>query len=224
MNSIVFIDGQDPLANELYARLKKSSFVVSYYTSAELFFMDKSRPDDCIYVISWSLTGIMGLEVVKAVRLQDELSTIFLISEFEDPELILESLECGVDDYVVKPFNLDALLIKLQNASKKASKFKERYDSNLFYILEDSHSILHNGLTVNLTASEFNVFLFLYRRSDLTSTREEILKNFQTESVTLVRNIDVYVSTLRKKIKGIGISVETVRGVGYRMVISKSTK
>lgn len=88
-----------------------------------------------------------------------------------------------------------------------------------FQIIPDANAILFNGETVNLTNTEFSIFHHLYQHNKGPSTREELIS--QLENANSSRNIDVYISGLRKKVQKINLSIETVRGIGYKLVMNE---
>jgi len=189
------------------------------FNSAEEFFLAKNRPDYSIYLVDWNLPGIKGIDVVRTIRLKDKLSPIFMVSAYNRPDQIIEGLKSGADDYLTKPFNYDELLVRVTNAYEKVSSLQDNLINVGLKLIPEAHLVIRDGVTVNLTSREFVIFNHLYRNPAVASTREELINQFDKDLDMTSRNIDVHIFSLRKKMGKIHISIETVWGTGYKIIL-----
>lgn len=217
--NVVIIEDELEIIEALKYLLEKNGYSVQGYSSAEDFFSAKSRPDHCVYLVDWNLPGIKGIDIVKTIRLKDKLSPIFMVSAYNKAEQIIEGLKSGADDYLTKPFNYDELLIRVENAYSKVSSLQDNLINVGLKLIPEAHSVIKDGVTVNLTSREFIIFHHLYKHPAVASTREELINQFEKDMEMTARNIDVHIFSLRKKMNKINIGIETVWGTGYKIVL-----
>lgn len=217
--TIIIIEDEKEIIDALKYLLEKNSFLVHDFLSAEEFFSFKERPDHCVYLIDWNLPGIKGIDIVKTIRLKDKLSAIFMMSAYNKPDQIIEGLQSGADDYITKPFNYDELLARIENAYSKVNSLQENLMNVGLKLIPEAHTVIKEGVTVNLTSREFVIFNHLYKNPTAASTREELINQFEKDMEMTARNIDVHIFSLRKKMSKVGIGIETVWGTGYKIVM-----
>jgi DNA-binding response OmpR family regulator len=218
--TVVVIEDERDIVESIRYFLKKNGFDVDSFETAESFFSLNSRPDNCIYLVDWNLPGIKGTDLIRTIRIKDKLSPIFMISAYNKPDQIVEGLQSGADDYITKPFNFDELLVRITNAYNKVSSLQDNLLNVGLKLIPEAHAIIKEGQTVNLTSREFVIFKYLYDNMDkASSSREEIITQFDKDLEMTARNIDVHIFSLRKKISKINVSVETVWGAGYKLSV-----
>lgn len=217
--NVVIIEDEKEIIEALKYLLEKNNFIVHGFLSAEEFFSAKDRPDYCVYLVDWNLPGIKGIDIVKTIRTKDKLSPIFMVSAYNKAEQIIEGLKSGADDYLTKPFNYDELLVRVQNAHSKVSSLQDNLINVGLKLIPEAHSVIKDGVTVNLTSREFIIFHHLYKFPAVASTREELINQFDKDMEMTARNIDVHIFSLRKKMSKINIGIETVWGTGYKIVL-----
>jgi DNA-binding response OmpR family regulator len=217
--TVLIIEDEYEILDALKYLLEKNGFTVHGFISAEEFFSFKERPDHCVYLIDWNLPGIKGIDIVKTIRLKDKLSAIFMMSAYNKPDQIIEGLQSGADDYITKPFNYDELLVRVGNAYSKVNSLQENLMNVGLKLIPEAHTVIKEGVTVNLTSREFVIFNHLYKNQSAASTREELINEFEKDMEMTARNIDVHIFSLRKKMNKVSIAIETVWGTGYKIVI-----
>lgn len=217
--NIVIIEDERDILDALKQLLERNGFIVHGYVSAEEFFSSKDRPDQCVYLFDWNLPGIKGIDIVKTIRSKDKISPIFMMSANNKADQIIEGLQAGADDYVTKPFNYDELLVRLENAFKKMHNLSDNLINVGLKLIPEAHSVIKDGVTVNLTSREFVIFHHLYKHQSNAATREELINQFDKDMEMTTRNIDVHIFSLRKKMSKINIGIETVWGTGYKIVL-----
>lgn len=219
--SIIIIEDEKDILDALKHLLEKHDFTVFGFLSAEEFFSFKERPDQAIYLFDWNLPGIKGIDIVKTIRLKDKISPIFMMSAYNKADQIIEGLQSGADDYITKPFNYDELLVRIDNAFKKVNSLQDNLMNVGLKLIPEAHTVMKDGVTVNLTSREFVIFHHLYKNKDSASTREELINQFEKDMEMTSRNIDVHIFSLRKKMSKVAIGIETVWGTGYKINLEK---
>jgi two-component system alkaline phosphatase synthesis response regulator PhoP len=217
--SVVIIEDEKEILEALKYLLERNGFVVQGHLSAEEFFSSRGRPDHCVYLVDWNLPGIKGIDIIRTIRLKDKLSPIFMLSAYNKPEQIIEGLKAGADDYLTKPFHYDELLVRVQNAHGKVTSLQENLMNVGLKLIPEAHSVIKDGVTVSLTSREFIIFNHLYKKRPAPVTREELIDQFENDMQMTARNVDVHIFSLRKKMGKASITIETVWGTGYKVLI-----
>lgn len=216
--TVVVVEDEKDIIESLKYMIEKHGFDVIAHESAESLFTNFQN-NYCIYLIDWNLPGIKGVDIVRTIRTKDKISPVFMISANTSPDHIIEGLKSGADDYLVKPFSYDALMVKLMNAYSKVSSLHDNLINVGLKLIPEANSVIKDGVTVNLTAREFIIFQYLHNRPGVASTREELINQFDKDFEMTARNIDVHVFSLRKKMSRVNIAIETVWGTGYKLNI-----
>lgn len=217
--SIVIIEDEKDILDALKQLLERHEFIVYGFETAEEFFSFKDRPDYCVYLFDWNLPGIKGIDIVKTIRLKDKISPIFMMSAYNKADQIIEGLQSGADDYITKPFNYEELLVRVNNAYTKVSNLQDNLMNVGLKLIPEAHTIMKDGVTINLTSREFVIFHHLYKHQSAAATREELISQFEKDMEMTSRNIDVHIFSLRKKMSKVNIAIETVWGTGYKIVL-----
>lgn len=216
--TVVVVEDEKDIIESLKYMVEKHGFDVIAHESAESLFTNFQN-NYCIYLIDWNLPGIKGVDIVRTIRTKDKISPVFMISANTSADHIIEGLKSGADDYLVKPFSYDALMVKLMNAYSKVSSLHDNLINVGLKLIPEANSVIKDGVTVNLTAREFIIFQYLHNRPGVASTREELINQFDKDFEMTARNIDVHVFSLRKKMNRVNIAIETVWGTGYKLNI-----
>jgi len=205
--------------------LKRSLAYEGYHVEAEydgekgFKKYQQFRPD--VIVLDWMLPGIDGLEVCDRIRANDDNTPILMLTAKDTTRDRVQGLDSGVDDYMVKPFEIDELNARVRALLRRTKP--ERSVILSFNDLElDTTTRLasRKGRSINLTAKEYDLLELFLRHPKQVLTRDIIFDrvwgyDFGGESNVL----DVYIRYLRQKIeeKGETRLLHTVRGVGYVM-------
>ncbi len=217
--NVVIIEDEKEIVEAIKFVLEKNDFEVFGYGSAEEFFSTKSWPSQCVYLVDWNLPGIKGTDIIKTIRLNDKISPIFMVSAYNNKDQVVEGLKSGADDYITKPFNFEELLVRVSNAHSKYNHLQDNLMNVGIKLIPEAHSVIKDGATVNLTAREFVIFQHLFKKQTDPSSREELISQFEKDMEMTERNIDVHIFSLRKKMTKLNISIETVWGTGYKIVL-----
>ncbi len=221
MINILIVEDNEKINNMLANRCKIEGYSVYQVYSAEdglKLFKDHSID---IVLTDLMLPNMQGEELVERIR---ETSDCFIIittakTRLEDK---LNGLNIGADDYLVKPFSFDELLIKIKRyiMRNKVTKSNKLSFNNSDLVFTYDNNILNiNGNNVELTSKEYLVFRVLVDNINKVLTREQILdKLLSVDEGVYDRVIDVYIKNIRKKIREYTDFdyIKTVYGLGYR--------
>ena len=196
---------------------------------AALEALERERP--ALLVLDLMLPKLDGYEVCRRVRAHPmaalaELPIIMLTARDEDLDKIL-GLELGADDYLTKPFNPRELVARVKAILRRAERAARPAGAAGLVRLADL-SIDPAGRTVSvagrpaaLRTKEFDLLLALAENRGVVLTREKLLDLvWGFEFVGQTRTVDVHIAHLRKILAGSRVGIETVTGVGYKLVVS----
>ena len=165
---------------------------------------------------------IDGFEFVESVRRNDENIPILLMSARDDMTAKRKGFRIGIDDYIVKPVNLDELLLRIEALLRRAKMLaKKKVEVGDLVLDIDGYTAYIQGEELNLTVREFNILYKLVSYPKKTFTRSQLMDEFwDTDSSSGPRVVDVYITKLRDKIAASqSVEIVTVHGMGYKAVI-----
>ncbi|MBL8058165.1 MAG: response regulator transcription factor [Anaerolineales bacterium] len=184
------------------------------------------REAPALMVLDVMLPQLDGFEVCRRVRAASDLPIIMLTARDEDIDKIL-GLELGADDYLTKPFNprelvarVKAILRRSERASRPAGGREQRVRLADLTIDPASREVTVAGRPAALRTKEFDLLLALAENRGVVLSREKLLDlvwGFDFAGQT--RTVDVHVAHLRKILAGGQVSIETVTGIGYKLVV-----
>ena len=173
------------------------------------------------------LTDIMmprmdGFELAESIRLTDKnLPIIFMTAKDDKPSQML-GYNLGIDDYVVKPFDMDVLQMKIGALLRRAKieTEKELRVGNFLMNAEERYAAV-DGEEIALTVREFDLLFKLLSYPKKTFTRSALMEEFwDFDSSATSRTVDVYMAKLREKTAACdGFEILTVHGLGYKAVL-----
>lgn len=185
-----------------------------------------------LLILDWMLPGVSGVQVAKVARGMENGKhlAILMLTAKSEPENIVEGLDAGADDYMVKPFDntilwarVQALMRRSQRLSlesKTATKAPQEEILTLgpIELSLKTYQVRIDGALIDLTPSEFKLLSTMLSQKGRVLTRERLISEVQGEGVSVVgRTVDTHVFGLRKKLGPAGDLIETIRGVGYRV-------
>lgn len=229
-NKILVVDDEFDVTELLSYNLRRRGFVVRSVNDPRqaLKTVRDFMPD--LIVLDIMMPDLSGLQVCRMVRQENELKSIpiiFLSAKTEESDRI-EGFESGADDYVCKPFSPKELMLRviavLKRAGDKEEENAEPVHLEVGGITMDieHHRVEVRESPIDLTATEFRLLRLLMRELGKVQTREALLqKVWNYENGIETRTVDTHMRRLREKLGEEASVLETVRGVGYRMVGSR---
>jgi len=176
------------------------------------------KPD--IVLLDLMLPDVPGTIVAKSLRrepLTQFVPIIMVTAKAEEIDRIV-GFELGADDYVVKPFSVRELLLRIDAVLRRGKTSEQRViEVAELRIDKDAHRVTVGPEEVPLTALEFKLLVTLIERRDRVQGRGTLLSDvWAMDSEIASRTVDTHVKRLRDKLGTAGRFIETVRGVGYR--------
>lgn len=165
---------------------------------------------------------IDGFEFARTVRKVNERIPILFMSAKDDLTSKQKGFRLGIDDYMVKPVDLDELVLRVRALLRRANIETERkIKAGNLTLDADGMSAEVDGEEISLTTREFNIIYKLLSYPKKTFSRAQLMDKFwDVDSDTSLRAVDVYMTKLRNKLSGCdGFKIMTVRGLGYKAVL-----
>jgi two-component system phosphate regulon response regulator PhoB len=221
---ILIVEDERDMADLVAKRLVREGFLVdlAYDGVAGLGKM-RARPPD-LALVDIMLPHTSGLDLVKEVR-HDPLTAhvpIILLTAKADESDIVVGLTLGADDYVTKPFSMSVLVARVHAVLRRAAAGTAEnapVKVGSIAIDTDRHRVTVAGEVVTLTLTEFRLLLALATARGRVLTRNQLIdKAMGTDHIVTDRTIDVHLTALRRKLGAASDGLQTVRGVGYRLV------
>ncbi len=179
----------------------------------------RHHPD--LVLLDVMLPGMDGFEVCRAIRREADTPVIMLTARTDDIDAIV-GLELGADDYVTKPFNPRALVARVKAILRRTDgtvRLGRPIEVGSLRIDPRRREVVLGDVIVELRGREFDLLAALARDPGVVLSRETLLEDvWGTDFPGETRTVDVHVSEVRKKLGPDGPVIESVRGVGYRLV------
>ena len=222
---ILLVDDEAPIIQLARMYLEREGFRTESVNDGESALSAVDRLHPALVVLDVMLPKLDGFEVCRRLRSSEtDAAILMLTARDEDIDKIL-GLELGADDYLTKPFNPRELVARVKailrrGERKDADAPKPTHIGDLL-IDPARREVRLNDRTLDLRTQEFDLLLALAEHRGLVLSREQILqKAWGFDFYGQTRTVDVHVAHLRKKMDGSSVKIETVTGVGYKLVVS----
>jgi two-component system phosphate regulon response regulator PhoB len=181
----------------------------------------EQHPD--LVLLDIMLPDVPGTEVCKSLK-EDaatrRIPVVMLTAKGEEIDRVV-GFELGADDYIVKPFSVRELLLRIQAILRRGKSEEPGTEALIEFgclrIDREAHRVWVDAQEIELTALEFRLLVTLYDRRNRVQTRSSLLDDvWGIQADITTRTVDTHVKRLREKLENARDYVETVRGVGYR--------
>jgi two-component system, OmpR family, phosphate regulon response regulator PhoB len=186
--------------------------------AAGLRLAREGHPD--VVLLDLMLPDLPGTDVCKTLKKDaatQDIPVVIVTAKGEEIDRVV-GFELGADDYVVKPFSVRELLLRIQAVLRRGEKSASSIaEFGVLKIDRDAHRVWVAGAEVVLTTLEFKLLVTLHDRQNRVQSRTTLLKDiWGIQADITTRTVDTHVKRLREKLGAAGRYVETVRAVGYR--------
>lgn len=223
MKRILIIEDERDLAELLAYNLEREGFrpICCHDGVSGLERARGERPD--LIVLDLMLPGMLGTEVCKSLRKDAataRIPVLMLTAKGDEIDRVV-GFEVGADDYMVKPFSIRELTLRIRAILRRSEI--EAPSQNLFTVGEividrQRHLVTSAGAEVELTSTEYKLLLYLAERLGRVLSRELLLQDvWSYNNVGDTRTVDTHITRLRGKLGAPGDLIKTVRGFGYKM-------
>lgn len=180
-----------------------------------------------LFILDRMLPSVNGLEICKFIRHYNPTRTtpILMLTALSTPEQIVEGLDAGADDYMTKPFDQNILqarvrsLLRRRQLSQEPVKDKKHLHHKELKVDTDQCKAWIGDQLLELTLSEYKILVCFLLSPGKVLTRNQLVEYIQDAPVHVTdRTIDTHIFGLRKKLGEYSAIIETIRGVGYRVI------
>ncbi len=220
---ILVVDDEDNIRDLATLYLQKEGFAVDTAADGRDAVSRFSQVQPAMVILDVMMPGMDGFEVCRELRRDHDVPILMLTARSDDVDKIV-GLELGADDYMTKPFNPRELVARVKAILRRSETGKRQQNAiavgNLAVDkarrearIEERH--------LDLRTKEFDLLVAFVENAGIVLTREQLLESvWGYEYAGETRTVDVHVQHLRSKLNGASVSIETLRGVGYKLVES----
>ena len=223
-DKILLVEDEPDLLNTLAFNFENEGYKVAKALDGKEA-MKFLEDDDSIslVILDLMLPDMSGLDICRHIRAADNLNDILVImvtAKGEEVDRVV-GFEVGADDYVVKPYSVRELLLRVGGMLKRSSKENQSNDKDLveyedLKIDNNKHKVYLSDEKISLTSKEFKLLKHLLLKADKVQSRDNLLeKVWGYNNDVTTRTVDTHIKRLRSKIGKYGDKIETIRGEGY---------
>ena len=168
------------------------------------------------------MPGTDGYEFTRTVRLSNKEIPILFISARDDLYSKQRGFGMGIDDYMVKPINLDELILRVEALLRRAMIASSKVVAMGSLTMNmDERTAKIDGREISMTAREFNILYKLLSYPNKTFTRSQLMDEFwESDTSSGPRTVDVYMAKIREKVSSCeDFEIVTVHGLGYKVTV-----
>ncbi|WP_369048370.1 response regulator transcription factor [Tenacibaculum sp. UWU-22] len=219
---LLLIEDEIELAKSIQNYLNKNDFVCEWVDNI-LLAMDKisNYSYDCI-LLDLMLPDGNGFNLLKTLKKANKKEGVIIISAKETLQTRIDGFNLGADDYLIKPFHLSELLVRIQALIRR-----KQFDGNNKVIFNEieintlSKEVKINNLKIEITKKEIDLLLFLIGNKNQVLSKAAIAEHLSGDMADMLDNHDfvyAHIKNLKKKIKDAGAKnyIQTVYGLGYK--------
>ncbi|MFV2062541.1 MAG: response regulator transcription factor [Chloroflexota bacterium] len=221
MKTILVVDDEPNIIEFVRLYLEQAGYAVVEARDGREALDQHDRVDPDLIVLDLMLPEMDGMEVTREVRRRGETPILMLTARGEDIDRIV-GLEIGADDYLTKPFNPREMVARVKAILRRADpalRGARPMDVGSLRVDPRRREAYVGERRLELRPREFELLAALARDPGVVWSRDDLLSSvWGTDFPGETRTVDVHVSELRRKLGEDGQPIETVKGVGYRLV------
>lgn len=215
-NRILIIEDEEPIAELLEMNLLAAGYDVTVCLdglTAEKLLREPFQA--ALALVDIMLPGKDGFELMEDFR-RREIPVIYLTAK-ADVVSKVKGLKLGAEDYMVKPFEILELLVRIEKVLQRTGKANKILRVKDIEINMEKHQVFRNGRLVSLKPMEYDLLILLLQNKNVALSRDEILRRiWGTDFMGESRTVDVHIGQLRKKLD-LGGVIKTIPKLGYRL-------
>ena len=221
---ILVVDDEPDVLELVVYHLEKEAYRVDVADTGDKALKMARENLPSLLVLDLMLPGINGLEICRLLKRDPKTRDIpiLMLTARAAEEDRIKGLELGAHDYVTKPFSPRELVLRIKNLlrlTEKSPDGVELIEAGPFRLDTVRHQATADGRSLNITATEFKLLCLLASRPGEVQPRETLLRDVWGYEPTLdTRTVDTTMQRLRSKLGQAAHHLETVRGVGYRLI------
>ena len=221
--NVLLVEDEARVADFILRGLRAEGWMVAHAPDAETALALSMEEKFDAIVLDLMLPDLPGKDLCRKLRARRDPTPILMLSALDALDERVEGLRVGADDYMVKPFEFDELIARIEALTRRFKRFVEEMPESVLRAgtisldLETLEATV-DGEALDLTAKEREILKLFLSKPGRVFSRERILNSVWGASQDPLTNIvDVYVGRLRRKLGARGKCLQTVRGAGYRL-------
>ncbi|MEJ2345187.1 MAG: response regulator [Gammaproteobacteria bacterium] len=214
---ILIVEDNAVLADGLTRSLREADYAVDWAaTGTDANAVLENDTYDLV-ILDLGLPGMDGLDVLKRVRARRCPVPVLILSARDGIEERITGLDLGADDYMVKPFNLRELEARVRTLMRRGQAGSQAVLTHGRVAFDmTSRSVTVNDQALQLSARELGVLEILMLQAGKVVSKERMVEHLYDWNTEATPNaIEVYIHRLRKKLEPAGVTIRTIRGLGY---------
>jgi two-component system OmpR family response regulator len=218
---ILVVEDEPTIAAQLADTLTRAGYAVDAVGNGlDAHFMgdDEGQPFDAV-ILDLGLPQMDGLTVLKKWRAAGRRMPVLILTARDNWHEKVAGIDAGADDYLSKPFHMEELLARVRALIRRAGGHASAELVCGDVVLDTRHSrVLVGGQALTLTSHEYRVLDYLMHHPGKVVSRSDLIEHIYAQDFDRDSNtVEVFIARLRKKLPD-GV-IETVRGLGYRLVV-----
>jgi DNA-binding response OmpR family regulator len=228
---IVIVEDEQEISELIQSQVASFGFTnVAFYNGKKAldYIQSGESKNIQLFILDRMIPSVNGIELCKFIRLYNltKNTPILMLTALSTPEQIVEGLDAGADDYMTKPFDHTILLARVRSLLRRSQVSNRTPENN--------NILRHKELTVDmdqckawidnqaleLTLSEYKILCCFLLSPGKVLTRNQLVEYIQDAPIHVTdRTIDTHIFGLRKKLGDYASIIETIRGIGYRVIV-----
>ncbi|WP_165211170.1 winged helix-turn-helix domain-containing protein [Streptococcus tangpeifui] len=223
---IYCVEDDDDIRELVVYSLQTAGFDAKGFESSAPFWAALKLQQPQLILLDIMMLDEDGLSILKKLKEKSSTKDIPVImstakgTEFDK----VKGLDLGADDYLVKPFGMMEMISRIKAVLRRSQPRISKLKLGAISLDSEQHLVTVDDQRLTLTRKEFDLLELMMRYPKRVFSRQELLDAVWGEQAVLeTRTVDVHIGTLRTKLGESGSSIQTVRGIGYRMEVEDDT-
>ncbi len=220
---ILVVDDEDNIRDLAALYLQKEGFVVETASNGREAIACFAQVQPAMVILDVMMPGMDGFEVCRELRREHSVPILMLTARNEDIDKIV-GLELGADDYMTKPFNPREMVARVKAILRRTESGRRPQNATTVANLSVDKARREakvDGRQLDLRTKEFDLLVAFVENAGIAFTRDQLLETvWGYDYAGETRTVDVHVQHLRSKLTDAKVQIETLRGVGYKLIES----
>ena len=215
-NRIVIIEDDAAIAQSLTLNLTRTGYDVTVFDNGRTAWDSLAQGTSYdLALLDMMLPGVDGFSLLP--RLQQSGIPVICLTAMGDAQHEVQGLRAGAEDYIAKPFDMLALLVRMEKVLSRSGKLNQVYHFRDLTLDKGNRTLMRSGQEISLPPLEFDVLAVLMKNKNRTVSRERILNEIWGQDYFGdIRTVDVRITNLRKKLN-LSEEIRTISKAGYRL-------